>query len=54
MIDKASGKEGDVSINLPKVPFKAEDGLTTSRPGTPTSQFKRKGEHLGYITKQHD
>jgi hypothetical protein len=53
-IDKAPNEKDDVSIHLPKTPLKAEDGLTTSRPGTPNSKFKRKGEHLGYFTKLHD
>jgi hypothetical protein len=53
-IDKPPNEKNDISIKLPKTPLIAEEAMSTSRPGSPNSKVKRKGEHLGYFTKQHD
>lgn len=54
--DKINGEKSpieaqDVSIMMPKTPLSNEGSITSSRPGSP-SRLKRKGEHLGYFTKQ--
>jgi len=53
-IDKSPTEQQDMSKMLPPTPLANEEALTTSRPGSPNSRFKRKGEHLGYFTKHHD
>jgi hypothetical protein len=56
--EKANGEQPptearDMSIMMPKTPLANEGSITSSRPGSP-SRLKRKGEHLGYFTKQND
>jgi hypothetical protein len=44
----------DMSIQIPRTPLTQEEtALATSRPGSP-SHKKRKGDSLGYFSKQHN
>ena len=52
-IDKSPEEAKDKSKMLPTTPMKAEEGLTTSRPGSPDSRHKRTAD-LGYFMKSHD
>jgi hypothetical protein len=52
-VDKSRPEQHDMSISIPKTPLIVEEALSTSRPGSPNSRLKRKGEQLGYFTKHH-
>lgn len=51
--EKSPTEARDMSIMMPKTPLANEGSITSSRPGSP-SRKKRKGENLGYFTKQND
>lgn len=51
--EKSPTEARDMSITIPKTPLANEGSISSSRPGSPTRK-KRKGENLGYFTKQHD
>lgn len=53
--DRSPTEARDMSIMMPKTPLLENGGsvVTSSRPGSPTRK-KRKGESLGYFTKQVD
>jgi hypothetical protein len=50
--EKSPTEVRDMSIMMPKTPL-ANGSVTSSRPGSPTGK-KRKGENVGYFTKQND
>jgi UDP-galactose transporter len=53
MDEKSPAETQDMSITIPKTPLADQGSISSSRPGSPTGK-KRKGDSLGYITKQND
>jgi hypothetical protein len=51
--EKSPTEARDMSIMMPKTPLANKGSITSSRPGSP-NRMKRKGENLGYFTKQND